>query len=201
MAEVEIKYLVRDPGLFALLEGAGEVDGFHVASRKTIEQYDEYWDTPDFAGAANKVSLRRRHSNGEWLHTAKIGAVSGGLSRRVEIEEPAGEVGLPAWVERLVNEGRLDLPFSAGALGPKLTVRNLRTALDLSHPRGARVELALDRVTYEGPRGSAAELEIEGELLSGEEGPLLELRDWLLRQGELTASHASKYERARELVG
>lgn len=201
MAEVEIKYLVSDPGLFPRLEGAEEIDEFRVASRKTIEQVDEYWDTPDFAAAASKVSLRRRSSNGEWLHTVKIGAVSGGFSRRLEIEEPAGEVELPAWVERLVDEGRLELPFSVGDLGPKVTVRNHRTALALVHPGGARVELALDRVTYEGPRGSGSELEIEGELVSGEEGPLLALRDWLLRQGELTASHASKYERARELVG
>jgi inorganic triphosphatase YgiF len=63
------------------------------------------------------------------------------------------------------------------------------------------VELALDRVTFEGPRGRAEELEIEGELVSGDESVLLELRDWLLAQGGLTASHASKYERALEFVG
>jgi triphosphatase len=201
VAEVEIKYLVQDASLLDRLEQATEIDGFQVASSKTIQQTDEYWDTPDSAAAANKISLRRRHSNAEWLHTVKVGAVAGGFSRRVEIEEPAGESGLISWLQGLIDEGRLQLPFPPATLAPRVTVHNRRTALDLIHPNSAEVELALDRVTFQGPRGKAEELEIEGELVSGEESVLFELRDWLLAQDGLTASHASKYERALAILG
>lgn len=201
MAEVEIKYLVHDAAFLDRLEKATAIGPFSVASRQAIEQTDEYWDTPDAAAARSKVSLRRRLTNGVRLHTVKIGAVATGFSRRTEIEEPAGDAGLVDWLERLCDEDRLELPFATADLAPMLSVHNLRSALQLQHPNGTEVELALDRVTFSGPRGEASELEIEGELVSGSESTLLELRDWLEAQGELTASHGSKYERARELVG
>lgn len=201
MAEVEIKYLVEDAALLDRLERVTKMGPFSVVSKQRIEQTDEYWDTSDAAAARNKVSLRRRLSNGVRLHTVKIGAVATGFSRRMEIEEPAGDAGLVDWLVQLCDEGRLELPFAPADLVPMLSVHNLRTTLQLQHPNGTEIELALDRVTYTGPRGKSSELEIEGELISGSESTLLELRDWLEAQGELTASHGSKYERARELVG
>jgi triphosphatase len=200
-AEVEIKYLVRDPALSGRLEHASEIGAFRVVSRKRVEQTDEYWDTPEFAAAANKISVRRRLAKGEARYTVKVGAVSGGFSRRVEIEEPAGDVGLIDWLQRLIAERRVEVPFSLAHLAPRVCVRNRRTALELFHPNGAEVELALDRVTFEGPRGEASEREIEGELVAGDESVLLELRDWLTAQGGVRESQASKYERALELVG
>jgi inorganic triphosphatase YgiF len=127
--------------------------------------------------------------------------VAAGFSRRVEIEEPAGTQPVTQWLARLIEEGRLELPFEPQDLAPKLRVRNRRTSLHLIHPNGAEIELALDRVTFEGPRGEASELEIEGELLAGDEGALYELRDWLLTQPGLTPSHAGKYVRALLAVG
>lgn len=201
MAEIEIKYRVEDHALLDRLAGAARIGNFEVAARKTVAQTDEYWDTADGAASKNKVSLRRRDSASESKYTVKLGEVAAGFSRRIEIEEPTGSKSLADWLNGLVETGRLELPFSADDLSPKLRVRNRRTALNLLHPNGAEIELALDRVTFEGPRGEASELEIEGELLSGEESALDELRDWLCTQGELTPSHAGKYERALELVG
>jgi inorganic triphosphatase YgiF len=201
MSEIEAKFRPDDPALLEELVSLDMVGPFRVTGRRTVEQSDEYYDTPAREVMAAHASVRVRSVEGERLFTIKTGAIRAGVSGREEVEEPAGDQDLRTWLARLSDTGRIQIPFSADALVPVLQIENRRTRLDLEDDQGTRIEMAIDRARFVGPRGEQEDQELELELKAGSEERLQEACDWLQSRYPLQPSTASKYHRALTTVG
>ncbi len=206
MLEVEAKFMVSEAGVLEEIAGLEWVGPLPVISRRDIEQVDEYWDTPARGVAMQQGSLRVRRKGSEVLFTAKTPVERNGMRMREEVEEPAQDRALDAWVASLQQEGRYALRVNPAELAPVLTIRNRRRLLDLETPEGIRLELAVDQVQHRGPRGEGAEMEIEIELIGTEPtevalAALHSVSQWLAARFSLAPSTAGKYARALRAVG
>lgn len=201
MIEIEAKLSLTDPARLEdllLLEAVGSL---RVAARREVRQSDFYHDTPTHEVAASGASVRERRIEGERLYTLKLGAVGeDGISRRLEIEEPAGDRDLVGWLVWQIDRGRVDLDFPPEMLAPVLEIHTHRSVLELEGD-GAEVEMAVDRARFVGPGGEVADLEIELELKSGPDSVLPVACGWLRAQFPLVPSRGSKYSRALGVVG
>src|SRR5947207_6315962 len=100
MPEIEAKLRVKDPGCLEELVSLEAVGPLRVAGRRSVEQTDEYFDTPARDVATARAVVRIRTIAGErpagrpagrWF-TLKVGAVAAGISGREEVEERAGSL-------------------------------------------------------------------------------------------------------------
>jgi inorganic triphosphatase YgiF len=201
MHETEAKFRLTEPAVAEELAGLTVVGPLRAAARRTFDQTDRYYDTPGLELAASHSLLRFREAEGQRLYTLKSGAVQAGISRRAEIEEPAGEREIHAWASDPTRSGALPSGLDLDSLRPVLTIANRRTLLTLEASDGGRLEMVVDRVRYSGPRGQREELELELELKDGPEETLQEACEWLQARYPLEPATGSKYQRALEAVG
>ena len=201
MLEREAKFIIPSAETAEALHALSSIGKLRVHTRKSVEQRDVYYDTPDHAILSGGGSLRVRYSGTGKVYTLKVGVVSGASTNREEIEEPAGDRDLPAWLELLRRDGRLPSFFPTHSPVPVLEIHNRREKMDLEDRTGAHVEMVLDQVRFSGPRGQAEARELELELLSGPETVLDEAVSWLAERFVLPPSEKSKYQLAMSLVG
>lgn len=201
MAEREAKFIIPNAEVAEALRDLGAVGYLRVRARKAVEQRDVYYDTSERTILNGGGSLRVRYSGTGKVYTLKTGAVSGASTSREEIEEPADDRDLPAWLEKLRKDGRLPSFFPTQPPVPVLEIHNRREKLDLEDGKGAQIEMVVDTVRFTGPRGQAEALELELELQAGPESALDAAVSWLAERFVLPPSEKSKYQLAVSLVG
>lgn len=162
-----------------------------------------YYDTPDLELLGQRMALRHRRKDWDWLLTVKTAnPASGGLARRNEWEAKVApgqfdfshvdDADLRRWLEK--RTPRLEAAF---------TTDFTRLAWIVEPAPGTRIEIALDRGTIQskGQREALGELELE--LLAGPETALFAVaRELSTALGERQALHpvaASKAERGYAL--
>jgi inorganic triphosphatase YgiF len=172
---------------------------------KTLHLLNTYFDTPALDLKQQRMAVRERLANGQWLLTVKTaGHSENGLSRRQE------------W-EALTTPGTLDFatlvddpPLANALMSLRHQLRPLfRTDFErhswMLAYAGARIEVALDQghITVPGTNFSDVILELELELLSGSEAALHALADALRQTPRgtvpLSPSDASKAQRGLAL--
>src|SRR4051812_16335774 len=116
MTEIEAKFRLADAALAEELAHLPAVGRLEVIGRRTFEQVDEYYDTPERDLAASDGLLRRREAEGERRFTLKTGALQQGISRRKEIEEPAGGREIGEWARAHQAAGALPASIRLDAL-------------------------------------------------------------------------------------
>lgn len=160
-----------------------------------------YFDTPDFRLAGNGIALRVRRAGNRWVQTLKTeGEQSGGLSRRLELETPAGgpEPDFSLFPRKIVD--RLIPPKRRASLTPVYETRFDRTAWNLRAPDGSRVEVALDVGEIIAGRRKESLCEVELELKSGSPDALFELAEILAQKILLIPYEPSKAARGARLA-
>jgi CHAD domain-containing protein len=197
--EIEAKYAVADPAVFAALLGLEALDGYalrHLVERHVI---DHYLDTPhrDILRGGFACRLREGEEEGRWLLTVKgLGKAAGAVHQREEHESlivpktllaewpagPAREI-----VTRL-SEGR--------SLVELFTLRQRRARRAVEQDGRAVGVLSLDTVEMDIGARKAVSYEIEVELT--EAGTLDDLHaiGAALEPYKLEAESKSKFERA-----
>ena len=188
--EVEIKFACGPSTLEALAELV--IPGSSGARDRQLVSV--YYDTPEGALAARKVSLRlRTDGSGRTIQTLKTGD---GLGRReAEHEVAAGrlDAGAPELAAVLS-------PADRSRLAPRFTVRVRRRTRQV--PRGeSRIELALDLGDILAGEARRPVCEAEVELVSGDPGDLFDLALELVADLPLTLSLRSKSDRGVRLAG
>jgi inorganic triphosphatase YgiF len=199
--EIEAKLRAADAETLDRIVELETVGALHVTERLEREIVDRYYDTADRDLARVGGTLRVRSQDGEVLYTYKTPVESGGLTRRQEIEEPAGDRDLTGWLYSLIDFGRAQIDYCPSDFAPVLEIHNRRTLLYLEDGEGTEVELALDRVRFSGARGETEEFEVELELKAGVEERLSEAAQWLCATHSLQQSAGTKYQRALAAVG
>ena len=155
-----------DPaGIARRIAGLAEIASYRLVRRPFIRLRDLYFDTPDGLLRKQRLALRLRQSDQDWLLTFKgpPRPVAGGGAARLEIEAPWSRAAL----KRITSElGERDVPVRAArfdALARPLTVikrlglsvvqgrETRRTVRDVA-PAGQMgpqlAELAIDSVVY-----------------------------------------------------
>ena len=86
--EIELK-LCLPPQSVAELKSLPLLQGYSISEPTTQKLYTIYYDTPDFALKNERIALRLRKIQNEWVQTIKGGGtVSAGLHQRQEWEYP-----------------------------------------------------------------------------------------------------------------
>jgi inorganic triphosphatase YgiF len=185
--EFELKYASDPAQQEKILEDLGEFI--------TICMETSYYDTPDGALAARKITLRRRMENGVSVCTLKTPA---GIDGRSEYEWHCEDIheAIPH-LSRLTGSNALNQLVERG-LVETCGARFTRTAR-MFRAGATMVELAMDQgvLTNAGKEEPFAELEIELKRGYREE---VQVMGFLLAEAyELEPETKSKYQRSREL--
>jgi inorganic triphosphatase YgiF len=162
----------------------------------TTEMETTYYDTPEGAMAAKKITLRRRLENGKSICTVKTPAHSGG---RGEWETECGDIqaAIPVLC-KLSNWPELAVLAEKGleiACGAKF----IRRAAAVTQP-DCLLEIALDSGVLMGGGREVPLCELEIELKSGSEAAASQYAAILAAQFGLRREPKSKFARAKELV-
>jgi CHAD domain-containing protein len=190
--EVERKYNVEAETPIPPLEGLPEVGRVGAPVTHTLEAV--YFDTEDFALAANRITLRRRTGGKDAGWHLKLPGKAGA---RTEVTEPLGADGarVPERLRHLVS-----VHTRAKDLGPVARLTTRRTVVLLLDTQGsALAEFCDDHVESEAPPAGGlrqAWREWEIELIGGEEGLLSAADDLLADEGVHPAELPSKLARA-----
>jgi triphosphatase len=165
-----------------------------------------YFDTPDFALAAQGIALRVRRVGRRWLQTLKTeGVRHGGLSQRAEYEMAiSGRT--PDW-SRFPAEARAIVPEALRArLVPVFETEFKRITWQLVDEHGTAIEVALDVGEVRTQKGAKADAqqqpicEIELELKSGQPDALFALALEWSTQLDYLPLDISKAERGVRLA-
>ncbi len=200
MIETEAKFRLANAADAEPISGLTRLGTLPLVATEERDQTDVYWDTPDSEVAESRGSVRVRTLRARSLFTLKLGGVSAGVSRRVEIEEPADGSDPRAWLIKIAAERTLALAFEPRLLEQALQIHNRRRLLHFAGEEG-ELELALDQVTFSGPAGTATGGELELELIRGAEELLDRAVAELRSMAEMEPVALSKYEQAVRLVG
>jgi CHAD domain-containing protein len=197
--EIEAKYSVADPAVFASLLGLETVGGYVLRPVGPRDVIDHYLDTQDrdvFRGGY-ACRLREGEKDGRWLVTLKgLGKAAGAVHRREEHECEIPPDAPPAeWPEGPARE--IVTRLSGGeALVELFTLRQHRDLRAVEQDGRAVAELSLDTVEmHMGPRARVTH-EMEIELGAAGTTDDLHAIDAALRPYRLKAQSKSKFERA-----
>jgi inorganic triphosphatase YgiF len=166
-------------------------DGFRKIAMETT-----YFDTPDGALSARKVTLRLRKENDDCVCTLKTPLPDGS---RGEWECQAVDIhdGLAALV-RLGAPKQVLLLAQAG-LQPVCGAKFIRFAAEVA-TTDSTMELALDSGVLLGGGKEMALCEVEVELKTGSDRAALDFANHLAATYGLIAEHKSKFRRALDLA-
>jgi triphosphatase len=160
-----------------------------------------YFDTPDLALTRQRMAIRLRKKDGQWLQTVKHGGTSGaGLHQRPEIEQPvpAATLDLARITDPALSRFLLR-PEIGPALQPVFTTNFERTTWELQGENGSLIELALDDGEIESNGRTTPLLEVELELKKGDISDLFKLAFQLAAAVPLIADARSKAQRGYAL--
>ena len=150
-----------------------------------------YFDTPDRALSAARMTLRQRLENGRLVVTLKTPLPDGSRGEwETEAEDFAQGLAL------LKDQGA-PLP-RVGSLQSVCSARFIRRSRLLDFP-GGRAELALDQGTLSGIRETLPLLEAELELKEGDEGSFTAFAEVFAQTHDLQPEPLSKFARATRL--
>lgn len=168
-------------------------DEVRLGERRRHSLSATYFDTPDFALARHKITLRRRTGGSDAGWHLKL--PGDGLARH-EVHEPitrgASRLAVPAPLRALVAE-----VVGYAPLVPVVELRTRRVETDLTTPRGRRLALLCDdhvTAVRHGRERSWRELEVE--LAGGDEADLQRIADALLARGAEAKDAPSKLVQA-----
>lgn len=186
--EFELKYRVTAEAMEALAEDMGQGE--------TLDMETTYYDTPDFAMARLRYTLRRRWENGRSVCTLKTPA-DGSARNEWEVECPTVQEAIPMLCKLGCPE---DLPILvSGGLEPICGARFRRRFWNVSF-QGSRLELALDQGVLLGGSREAPLRELEIELKSGSRLAAVSFASLLTGRYRLEPELKSKFRRALELA-
>lgn len=195
--EIELKLLIDEQDVDKL-EKLPLLEAVTVGPRRTQEQRNVYFDTPDFALQSAGAGLRVRRIGDDHVQTLKAGGgVTSGLHQREEWETGVGgeRPDLAALREAVGADSPyaslLSSPDLADRLAPVFVSTVTRAVRQLRLPTGENIEMAVDRGTLQHAQTEEKICEVELELKSGEPARLytfaLELLEFIpLRIGTLS---------------
>lgn len=154
-----------------------------------------YFDTPDGALAARRVTLRQRMENGICVCTVKTPLPQGGKGEWELQWQDASTM-----VEKLCQIGapRELLAWTAPGIEPICGARFVRKAKTIDCPGGS-VELALDRGILLGGGRQIPLCELEVELKSGDDTVAIDFAAQIAAEFDLKPENLSKFRRAQLL--
>ena len=186
--EFELKYAATPEALAAVREAFGNFCSISMEST--------YYDTPDWALAADRVTLRRRLENGVSICTVKTPAAGHG---RGEWEVPCEDISL-ALPQLMALGCPYDLQSLTGkGLRPICQARFTRLATVI-RLEDAAVELALDSGVLLGGGKEIPLCEVELELKEGSEAALNDFAAAFAQRFGLRIEAQSKFSRAKALA-
>ncbi|MDD4890162.1 MAG: CHAD domain-containing protein [Phycisphaerae bacterium] len=212
--EIETKFLLRNARELARVPAALVKMCDRVRPRGTILLLDSYVDTADWwffrAGLACRIRRQRSESGKAagakaWLVLKELSRAPGGISSRMELDEPLAARNVPGTPVRALPAGKL-----GDRLRSLLGGRAVRTLFDIENRRtvthvvrdGAAVEVAADEVTFRaGGKKSRRLAEVELESLTGSAKGLASLRDTLARRLNGRPARQSKFQIGLRLAG
>jgi CHAD domain-containing protein len=197
--EIEAKYSVADPAVFAALFELEVLDGYALRPKGERHVVDHYLDTPhrDILRGGYTCRLREGEEKGRWLLTVKgLGKTAGAVHRREEHECVISPGAKPAdWPETPARE--IVTRLSRGqALAELFTLRQRRVRRAVEEGERAVAELSLDTVAMDIGRGRTVTREIEIELTAAGTADDLKAIGAALTPYKVEAQSKSKFARA-----
>ena len=186
--ELEWKYAANKAKLARL---KADFSGFFPIAMETT-----YYDTPDLALGAQRITLRRRYENGKSVCTLKTPG-QGNLRGEWDTEAASIEEAIPVLC-KLSGWGQLPDLLSAGVI-PVCGARFTRLAATLTLPE-CTLELALDEGVLMGGGREMPLCEVEVEFKSGSQEAAHRFAQDLAGRYDLAPENRSKFARARQLA-
>ena len=177
-------------------EVLGSIDSALTEPSYRLEMETTYYDTPDGALSARKITLRRRLENGISVCTLKTPT---GTAARGEFQVEKAEIADA--IPKLCKLSGFDGLFTLTEKGiiPVCGAKFTRTARKVSF-RDSTLEVALDRGVLTGGGKELPLYELEVELLSGEIGDADLYGKLLAAKFSLIEEKTSKFRRALALA-
>jgi triphosphatase len=197
--EIEAKYAVTDPAVFAALLDLQALGDYAVRPTDERDVIDHYLDTPDrdILGGGYACRLREGEKDGRWLVTVKgVGKAAGAVHQREEHEcEIPPNVPPAEWPEGPARE--IVTRLSGGQVLVELfTLRQHRARREVEHDGKAVADLSLDTVEIDIGARKTVTHEIEIELTAAGTLDDLHAIGAALEPYKLKAQSKSKFERA-----
>lgn len=186
--EFELKYQATKAQQQAIYQ---QFQNFHQIAMETT-----YFDTPDSALSARRVTLRLRKENGLCICTMKTPLADGS---RGEWECEAEEIFQGLRILRSLGAPDALCDLASGGLRPVCGARFTRLATQVDTADGT-VELALDSGVLLGGHQESELSELEVELKSGSEEAAMIFAGTLAKEHGLVIEHRSKFRRALALA-
>ncbi len=181
--EIELKFRVAEPDTFIALAQPLVLGDFHLQPAEDVEQqYNIYFDTPDFRLRARRFGLRLRQLGARRIVTLKGETQArDGLHQRAEWEMPVESDDPLQWPAGEARDRAFALAGDA-PLQPILVIQTTRRHVYAW--RGSRriAEIALDDGVIRAAGHEQAFRELEVELLAGGERADLDALGSLLRR-------------------
>jgi triphosphatase len=201
--EIEMKYAVPNPTVFAALLELEALDGYVLHPQGKVHLVDHYLETPnrDLLRRGYTCRLREGETEGRWVLTVKgLGNADGAMHQREEYEAEVPPNTPPAeWPESQARE--IVTRLSDGhPLAELFTLRQRRVRRAVDHHGRAVGVLSLDTVEVEIGGHQTVMHEIEIELAAA--GTVDDLRaiNAELQGYKLEAQSKSKFERALAIL-
>jgi inorganic triphosphatase YgiF len=171
-------------------------------SEVRLKLVSTYYDTPALALHRERLSLRVRKQDSEYVQTVKAeNPIQADVLERKEWEDqiPSKRPVLDA----STTGTRLPKTVRDEELRPAFTTTVTRTVIEISPDPSARIEAAIDEGEIRIPRGDAVEpiSEIELELKNGDPRVIFDLALQLLEAAPIRIETRSKAERGYRLLG
>ncbi len=201
--EIEAKYAVADPQVFADLAGLAMLGPYTLTPAPApLDQINTYYDTADARLRAARHGFRIRMVGSRAVATLKGPPTSVGVAQaraEWELELPGAD---PARLPPGDLRAHLDALTGGAALLALLTIHTRRWTVLVEHGGPALIELALDESLIEAGGRTAPLRELELELLpAGAPADLEDLARRLCERYALTPEPRSKLERGLLLLG
>ena len=172
------------------------IDNALIEPSYPLEMETTYYDTPDGALSAQKITLRRRFENGVSVCTLKTPT---GTAARGEFQVEKAEI--TEAISELCKLSGFDelLTLTAKGVVPVCGAKFARTAREISFGNST-LEVAIDRGVLIGGSKELPLYELEVELLSGEPGDADLYGKLLAAKFSLSEEKLSKFRRALALA-
>lgn len=201
--EIEAKFRVADPGVFADLEELPQIGDYRlvVAAAASEQQRNTYYDTADHRLAAAHYGLRIREVAGQTVVTLKgPNEGKGSLHQRSEWEFPGADPDPHNWADGPARRAAVAVIGDA-PLEPLVTVQTDRRKIVAYRDAAAVAEISLDACLITAGTRTTAFRELELELLAaGQRANLDELITLFQERYPLAPEHRSKLQCGLELL-